>query len=135
MEGVETMDDKDLLDIPDFLRRQVSDKELIIEEDTEPKKEESWMRLLREHKEKKERRALRRKEIIKKKQDVLLRKKRKKYVDNFVMDAVRWKQDTFGKIRKFIVEDVTDSEIKSSLRRAIKAELLFKPSSRTYKVK
>ena len=29
------MDDKDLLDIPDFLRRQVSDKELIIEEDTE----------------------------------------------------------------------------------------------------
>ena len=51
------------------------------------------------------------------------------------MDAVRWKQDTFGKIRKFIVEDVTDSEIKSSLRRAIKAELLFKPSSRTYKVK
>ena len=129
------MDDKDLLDIPDFLRRQVSDKELIIEEDTEPKKEESWMRLLREHKEKKERRALRRKEIIKKKQDVLLRKKRKKYVDNFVMDAVRWKQDTFGKIRKFVAEDVTDNEIKSSLRRAIKAELLLKPSSRTYKVK
>ena len=129
------MDDKDLLDIPDFLRRQVSDKELIIEEDTEPEKEESWMRLLREHKEKKERRALRRKEIIKKKQDILLRKKRKKYVDNFVMDAVRWKQDTFGKIRKFVAEDVTDSEIKSSLRRAIKAELLFKPSSRTYKVK
>ena len=129
------MDDKDLLDIPDFLRRQVSDKELIIEEDTEPEKEESWMRLLREHKEKKERRALRRKEIIKKKQDILLRKKRKKYVDNFVMDAVRWKQDTFGKIRKFVAEDVTDNEIKSSLRRAIKAELLFKPSSRTYKVK
>ena len=130
------MDDTDLLDIPDFLRRQVSDKERIIEEDTEPKKEEeSWIKILNEHREKKERRALRRKEIIKKKQDVLLRKKRKKYVDNFVMDAVRWKQDTFGKIRKFVAEDVTDSEIKSSLRRAIKAELLLKPSSRTYKVK
>ena len=93
------------------------------------------MRLLREHKEKKERRALRRKEIIKKKQDVLLRKKRKKYVDNFVMDAVRWKQDTFGKIRKFVTDDITDSEIKSSLRRAIKSDLLIKPSSRTYRIK
>ena len=130
------MDDTDLLDIPEFLRRKVSKEERIIEEDTEPKKEEeSWIKILNEHREKKERRALRRKEIIKKKQDVLLRRKRKKYVDNFVIDAVRWKQDTFGKIRKFIVEDVTDSEIKSSLRRAIKAELLFKPSSRTYKVK
>ena len=130
------MDDTDLLDIPEFLRRKVSKEERIIEEDTEPKKEEeSWIKILNEHREKKERRALRRKEIIKKKQDVLLRKKRKKYVDNFVMDAVRWKQDTFGKIRKFVTDDITDSEIKSSLRRAIKAELLFKPSSRTYKVK
>ena len=129
------MDDKDLLDIPEFLKREVKDTETIIEEDTEPKKEESWMRLLREHKEKKERRALRRKEIIKKKQDVLLRKKRKQHVDNFVMDAVRWKQDTFGKIRKFIYEDVDDNEIKSALKRLLKSDKLVKPSSRTYKVK
>ena len=118
------MDDKDLLDIPEFLKREVKDTETIIEEDTEPKKEEeSWIKILNEHREIKERRALRRKEIIKKKQDVLLRKKRKKYVDNFVMDAVRWKQDTFGKIRKFVTDDITDSEIKSSLRRAIKSDL------------
>ncbi len=130
------MDDTDLLDIPEFLRRKVSKEERIIEEDTEPKKEEeSWIKILNEHREKKERRALRRKEIIKKKQDVLLRKKRKKYVDNFVMDAVRWKQDTFGKIRKFVTDDITDSEIKSSLRRAIKSDLLIKPSSRTYRIK
>ena len=129
------MDDKDLLDIPEFLKREVKDTETIIEEDTEPKKEESWMRLLREHKEKKERRALRRKEIIKKKQDVLLRRKRKQHVDNFVMDAVRWKQDTFGKIRKFIYEDVDDNEIKSALKRLLKSDKLVKPSSRTYKVK
>ena len=130
------MDDTDLLDIPEFLRRKVSKEERIIEEDTEPKKEEeSWIKILNEHREKKERRALRRKEIIKKKQDVLLRKKRKKYVDNFVMDAVRWKQDTFGKIRKFVTDDITDSEIKSSLRKAIKLELLIKPSSRTYRIK
>tara|TARA_R100001163_G_C5002516_1_gene151146 strand:+ start:503 stop:892 length:390 start_codon:yes stop_codon:yes gene_type:complete len=129
------MDDKDLLDIPEFLKREVKDTETIIEEDTEPKKEESWMRLLREHKEKKERRALRRKEIIKKKQNVLLRKKRKQHVDNFVMDAVRWKQDTFGKIRKFIYEDVDDNEIKSALKRLLKSDKLVKPSSRTYKVK
>ena len=129
------MDDKDLLDIPEFLKREVKESETIIEENTEPKKEESWMRLLREHKEKKERTALRRKEIIKKKQDVLLRKKRKQHVDNFVMDAVRWKQDTFGKIRKFIYEDVDDNEIKSALKRLLKSDKLVKPSSRTYKVK
>ena len=128
------MDDKDLLDIPEFLKREVKDTETIIEEDT-PDKEESWKKILREHREDKERRALRRKEIIKKKQDVLLRKKRKQHVDNFVMDAVRWKQDTFGKIRKFIYEDVDDNEIKSALKRLLKNDRLIKPSSRTYKVR
>ena len=128
------MDDKDLLDIPKFLKREVKDTETIIEEDT-PDKEESWKKILREHREDKERRALRRKEIIKKKQDVLLRRKRKQHVDNFVMDAVRWRQDTFGKIRKFVAEDVTDNEIKSALKRLLKNERLIKPSSRTYKVR
>ena len=128
------MDDKDLLDIPEFLKREIKDAETIIEEDT-PDKEESWKKILREHREDKERRALRRKEIIKKKQDVLLRRKRKQHVDNFVMDAVRWKQDTYGKIRKFIYEDVADNEIKSALKRLLKNDRLIKPSSRTYKVR
>lgn len=128
------MDDKDLLDIPEFLKREIKDTETIIEEDT-PDKEESWKKILREHREDKERRALRRKEIIKKKQDVLLRRKRKQHVDNFVMDAVRWKQDTYGKIRKFIYEDVADNEIKSALKRLLKNDRLIKPSSRTYKVR
>ena len=128
------MDDKDLLDIPKFLKREVKDTETIIEEDT-PDKEESWKKILREHREDKERRALRRKEIIKKKQDVLLRRKRKQHVDNFVMDAVRWRQDTFGKIRKFVYEDVADNEIKSALKRLLKNDRLIKPSSRTYKVR
>ena len=35
------MDDKDLLDIPEFLKREVKESETIIEENTEPKKEES----------------------------------------------------------------------------------------------
>lgn len=128
------MDDKDLLDIPEFLKREVKDTETIIEEDTSDK-EESWKKILREHREDKERRALRRKEIIKKKQNVLLRRKRKQHVDNFVMDAVRWRQDTFGKIRKFIYEDVADNEIKSALKRLLKNDRLIKPSSRTYKVR
>ena len=128
------MDDKDLLDIPEFLKREIKDTETIIEEDT-PDKEEAWKKILREHREDKERRALRRKEIIKKKQDVLLRRKRKQHVDNFVMDAVRWKQDTYGKIRKFIYEDVADNEIKSALKRLLKNDRLIKPSSRTYKVR
>ena len=128
------MDDKDLLDIPEFLKREVKDTETIIEEDT-PKKEESWIRVLREHTEKKEKRALRRAEIVQTKQDRLLRKKRKKFIEEFVMDAVRWRQDTFGKIRKFVAEDVTDNEIKSALKRVLKKELLVKPSSKTYKVR
>ena len=128
------MDDKNLLDIPDFLRREVSEKELIIEENNSDK-EESWVKLLHEHQEKKRKRALRRSEIIQTKQDRLLRKKRKKYVEEFVMDAVRWKQDTFGKVRKFIAEDVDDNEIKSALKRLLKSDRLFKPSSRTYRVK
>ena len=114
------MDDKDLLDIPEFLKREIKDTETIIEEDT-PDKEESWKKILREHREDKERRALRR--------------KRKQHVDNFVMDAVRWKQDTYGKIRKFIYEDVADNEIKSALKRLLKNDRLIKPSSRTYKVR
>ena len=51
------------------------------------------------------------------------------------MDAVRWKQDTYGKIRKFIYEDVADNEIKSALKRLLKNDRLIKPSSRTYKVR
>ena len=76
------MDDKDLLDIPEFLKREVKDTETIIEEDTH-KKEESWIKVLREHTEKKEKRALRRAEIVQTKQDRLLRKKRKKFIEEF----------------------------------------------------
>ena len=119
----------DLLEIPEFLQREPKP---VSNELVQDKPTDWWMPDLQAYKEERLAKEKRKQEIEQEKTDRAERKARKKRIEHQVYDAVSRKQNTFGMIRKVMLDNISDSEIRGAIRRLTKQNLLDKISKRVY---
>ena len=122
-----------LLDIPEFLQRDYDPLEWL-EKYIPPKDEPWWMPDLQAYKDEAIAREERKKEIQEEKREKNKRKLRKQRIEYDVLDLISRNNNTYGKIRTNMHEGISDSEIRTGLRRLMKQGKVIKPSRRTYKV-
>ena len=123
-----------LLEIPEFLQRDYDPLEWL-EKYTPPKDIPWWMPDLQAYKEERLAKEKRKQEIEQEKTDRAERKARKKRIEHQVYDAISRKHNTFGMIRKTMLDSISDSEIRGGIRRLTKQGLIDKISKRVYTIK
>ena len=122
----------DLLEIPEFLQREPKP---VSNELVQDKPTDWWMPDLQAYKEERLAKEKRKQEIEQEKTDRAERKARKKRIEHQVYDAISRKHNTFGMIRKTMLDSISDSEIRGGLRRLTKQGLIDKISKRVYAIK
>ena len=132
MDGGQKMSDP--LEIPKFLQRDYDPLDWL-EKYTPPKDIPWWMPDLQAYKEERLAKEKRKQEIEQEKTDRAERKARKKRIEHQVYDAISRKQNTFGMIRKVMLDSISDSEIRGGIRRLTKKGLIDKISKRVYAIK
>ena len=103
-----------LLEIPEFLQREpkpISSRPVL------DNPVAWWMPNLQAYKEERLAKEKRKQEIEQEKTDRAERKARKKRIEHQVYDVISRKHNTFGMIRKTMLDSISDSEIRGGLRR------------------
>jgi len=127
------MDDDDLLEIPDFLKRKYDPSKKFKEYKIEKRR---WiMPDMQSYKHEREEREKRKHEIIIEKQERKQRKSNKIKIEGYVIEAMSKGHNTFGQIKNNIPSDIEDKDIKTAITRLINKNKVIKVTRRIYKLK